>query len=247
MKTLVISDLHSNAQAFEAVLKKVRRKRIDQVFCLGDVVGYGAQPNQVLDHLRRLRYQKFYIRGNHDRVAAGIDEGPGFNHVALTAALWTRERLSATNRNFLRNLVQGPVWVDDETLIAHGSPVDEDQYLFNGRDAFVSFQLYPARLIFFGHTHLPSIFRLLPDGRVESKVYRSEATVRLDPGSRYMINPGSVGQPRDRNPDAACALLDRRRQVVQFIRVAYHIAGAQEAIRKAGLPGVLADRLAFGH
>ena len=111
MRALVVSDLHSNADALRAVMQRVRRKKYDVVICLGDFVGYGAQPNQVLDVMRTIRGRKLYIRGNHDRVAAGIEDGVGFNNVAKHAALWTRDHLSAPNRNFLKNLPLGETGV----------------------------------------------------------------------------------------------------------------------------------------
>jgi putative phosphoesterase len=246
MRTLIVSDLHSNDEALRAVLNRVRRKKFDRVFCLGDFVGYGAQPNQVLDRMRALRAQKFFVRGNHDRVAAGFDDGSAFNHAAKAAVLWTRDHLSGTNRNFLRNLPLGPTRIDDDVIICHGSPVDEDQYLFTESDAFLILQSVDARVTFFGHTHLPAIFSLSAERRLQAKIYRQSTVVKLDPSKRYLINPGSVGQPRDRNPDAACAIFDSERFTLQFIRVPYDIEKTQHSILKVGLPRILADRLSFG-
>lgn len=247
MKTLIISDLHSNDEALKTVLNRVRRKRIDRVFCLGDIVGYGAQPNQVLDRLRALRPRKYVVRGNHDRVAAGLDDGSSFNHAAKAAAFWTRDHLSAANRRFLLKLPIGPIQVDDTSMICHGSPLDEDQYLFSEADAFAILEYFSAsRVIFFGHTHLAAVFSSGPSREATARIYREEAIVKLDRAKRYLINPGSIGQPRDRNPAASCAIFDDERYTVQFIRVAYEISRAQTAILKAGLPRILADRLSFG-
>jgi predicted phosphodiesterase len=246
MRTLVISDLHSNFDALRAVLNRVRRKRFDQVFCLGDFVGYGGQPNQVLDRMRTLREEKLFVRGNHDRVAGGFDSGEAFNHAARSAALWTRDHLSPVNRSFLRGLPVGPIVERTGVMVCHGSPVDEDHYLFGEGDAYEILNHYSAPVIFFGHTHLPAVFRLSADGDISAKIYRSEATVQLHREDKYLINPGSVGQPRDRNPAAACLIFDRQKYTVQFIRVPYDISRAQAAILRAGLPRVLADRLAVG-
>jgi putative phosphoesterase len=247
MKTLIVSDLHSNDEALTTLLQRVRRKKFDRVFCLGDFVGYGAQPNQVLEKMRKLRGKKFFVRGNHDRVIAGLDDATAFNAAARAAALWTRDHLSSANRTFLKNLPLGPIMVDDQLMICHGSPIDEDQYLFSEADAYASLQRNPqASVIFFGHTHLPSVFALVGERRMTARIYRNDAIVKLDRSARYLINPGSVGQPRDRNPQASCAIYDSERHSIQFIRVDYDIASAQEPILRAGLPRILADRLSYG-
>ncbi|HEX6083442.1 MAG TPA: metallophosphoesterase family protein [Thermoanaerobaculia bacterium] len=245
MRALVVSDLHANLEALRAVMTRVRRKKYEVVLCLGDFVGYGAQPNHVLDTMRTLRGRKVYIRGNHDRVAAGLDDAEGFNNAAKTAALWTRDRLSAPNRNFLRDLKVGPV-IHQNVMLCHGSPYDEDEYVFNVHHAAQILALFEAPFILFGHTHLPAVFSLDPDMNVRGFAVRGEATVKLEPGLRYLINPGSVGQPRDRNPAASCVILDTDKRSVQFFRVEYDIAKTQSTILKAGLPQILASRLQFG-
>ncbi len=245
MRALVVSDIHSNAEALTAVLSRVRRKKFDTVFCLGDFVGYGAQPNQILDTMRTLRGRKVYIRGNHDRVASGLDDANGFNHAAKAAALWTRDHLSAPNRRFLRDLTVGPV-LHRDVLLCHGSPYDEDEYVFNVHHAAQVLALYENPFILFGHTHLPAVFSIDERNNVRGFAVRGDATVRLDPKLRYLINPGSVGQPRDRIPDASFVIFDSDKRVVQFFRVPYDLQKTQSSIRKAGLPEVLASRLQYG-
>ena len=245
MRALVVSDLHANAEALRVVFAKVRRKRFDSVFCLGDFVGYGAQPNQVLDTMRTLRGRKVYIRGNHDRVASGLDDANGFNQAARAAALWTREHLSPPNRRFLRDLSVGPV-LHHGVLLCHGSPYDEDEYVFNVHHAAQVLSLFDAPIILFGHTHLPAVFSIDRDFNVSGFAVRSDATVRLDPNKRYLINPGSVGQPRDRNPDSSFVILDTEKRTVQFFRVEYDVQKTQQSILKAGLPEILASRLTYG-
>lgn len=245
MRALVVSDLHANAEALRAVFARVRRKKFDAVICLGDFVGYGAQPNKVLDTMRTLKSRKVYIRGNHDRVASGLSDANGFNQAAKASALWTRERLSAPNRRFLRELTAGPV-THNEVLICHGSPYDEDEYVFNVHHAAQVLALYPAPFILFGHTHLPAVFSIDADMNVSGFAVREDATVRLEPHLRYLINPGSVGQPRDRNPHSSFVLLDTVRRSVQFFRVEYDVRKTQESILKAGLPEILATRLSYG-
>lgn len=245
MRALIVSDLHSNAAALRAVLSRIRRKKFDEIICLGDFVGYGAEPNQVLDLVRALRAKKLFIRGNHDRVAAGFEEGAGFNPPAREAALWTRGHLSGRNRRFLKELPVGPVQLGD-ILLCHGSPYDEDEYVFTEMHAAQVLQLFPSPIIFYGHTHLPVIFSMDEQGLVWGSLVRGEATYKLQPGHRYMINPGSVGQPRDRNPDASFALFDSEKRTVQFFRVPYAVEKTHAAILKAGLPRILADRLRHG-
>jgi len=245
VRALVVSDLHSNVEALRSVLTRVRRKKFDTVVCLGDFVGYGGQPNQVLDTMRTLHGRKIYIRGNHDRVASGLDDANGFNHAAKAAALWTRDHLSPVNRRFLRDLTVGPTLAGG-VLLCHGSPYDEDEYVFNVHHAAQVLALYEAPFILFGHTHLPAVFSIDKDRNVKGFAVRSDATVRLTPNERYLINPGSVGQPRDRNPSASCMLFDSEKRSVQFFRVEYDIGKAQAAILKAGLPDVLAQRLRYG-
>ncbi len=246
MKTLIISDLHSNEPALRAVLKHSARKSLGRTFCLGDFVGYGAQPNQVVERIRTLKGRKVYIRGNHDRVAIGADNGEGFNEAAKAAALWTRSRLSRTNLSFLSQLPLGPLQVDHEVLMCHGSPFDEDEYLFSEYDAFNVFTAHPQRLVFFGHTHLPSFFVMNSDGGVSGWLIREPMSFKLVKGARYLVNPGSVGQPRDRNPAAAYAIYDDVRQTIQFHRVEYELWKAQQPILEQGLPRILADRLSIG-
>jgi predicted phosphodiesterase len=245
VRALVVSDLHANAEALRVVFAKVRRKKFDSVFCLGDFVGYGAQPNQVLDTMRKLRGRKVYIRGNHDRVASGLDDANGFNQAAKAAALWTRDHLSAPNRRFLRDLNVGPV-LHRSVLLCHGSPYDEDEYVFNVHHAAQVLSLFPAPIILFGHTHLPAVFSIDKDLNVSGFAVREDATVRLDPNKRYLINPGSVGQPRDRNPHSSFIILDTEKHTVQFFRVEYDVLKTQTSILKAGLPEILASRLTYG-
>ncbi|MEO8035510.1 MAG: metallophosphoesterase family protein [Acidobacteriota bacterium] len=245
MRALVVSDLHSNAEALRAVMTRVRRKKFDQIICLGDFVGYGAQPNQVLDTMRTFRAAKLYIRGNHDRVAAGIDDGTGFNSAARHAALWTRDHLSAPNRRFLQQLTIGPVRKQD-VMVCHGSPHDEDEYVFNDYHAGQVFADYDAPFILYGHTHLPVVFSADERGRVRGAAIRGDAIIKLDPDMRHLINPGSVGQPRDRSPLSSFAIIDTDKHTVQFFRVPYDVEKTQLSIIRAGLPRILADRLAYG-
>ncbi len=246
MRYLILSDMHANWSAFEAVLRRARRKRFDAVLVLGDLVGYGAAPNQVVEAVRRLGPKLFTVRGNHDKVVSGIDSGANFNQTALTAAQWTTTRLTPGNLRYVRELPQGPLQVEPGMAICHGSPLDEDTYVFSDVDAWEIFSNFPVPVTFFGHTHIPSLFSL--EGRMLGvRALRGRTgTIHLQPGGRYLINPGSIGQPRDRDPRASYMTYDSERRIVRWHRVEYPIEEAQRRIRKAGLPGSLADRLALG-
>lgn len=245
MKYLIISDLHSNLEALSAVFAQVKRKRFDRILVLGDLVGYGASPNQVVDMVRRTR-QAVVIRGNHDKVASGLESGDNFNRAAMQSALWTRKKLTQDNRAFLTRLPQGPVQVDEELLVSHGTPLDEDAYIFSDYDAYEVFQVLDFKLCFFGHTHLPVIYAVSNQRLYTFRPNGERVKIALIPGFKYLINPGSVGQPRDKNPLASFAIYDSDNRTVTFKRVSYSIPRTQDKIMKAGLPQSLANRLAFG-
>jgi predicted phosphodiesterase len=243
---LILSDMHANGEALQAVLRHVRRKRFDGYLVLGDFVGYGASPNEVIDEIRKLRKRTWMIRGNHDKVAAGVESGENFNHAALEAARWTAEHLTAGNLRFLRELERGPVEVEDGLTICHGSPLDEDQYVLSIFDAWEIFSRQGAELVFFGHTHVPSLFVARGTETRVALLRGPRGSLRLEAGTRYLINPGSVGQPRDRDPRASYMTYDSTRRVVRWYRIDYPVERAQQRIQKAGLPKVLAERLALG-
>jgi len=244
VRYLILSDVHASIDALEAVLRSVKRKRFDVIVSLGDLVGYGAAPNQVIESVRRLRGEVRHIRGNHDKVASGVEEGLGFNPVALAAARWTLNRLSEANRRFVAALPQGPIQ-ENGFLCAHGSPLDEDAYIFAERDAGAVFRSADFDVCFFGHTHVAGCF-VYVDGQAHTLPREPRWSLALEPGVRYLINPGAVGQPRDRDPRAAYVIYDSERRMVQWCRVDYPVGRAQERILKAGLPKVLADRLSLG-
>lgn len=245
MRYLILSDIHSNKEALGAVQAFVRRKPWDKVVFLGDLVGYGANPNQTVDTLRKLR-PLVAIRGNHDKVCSGIEEGELFNRIALEAAHWTRRKLTRTNLKWLKALPRGPVVVDDSFAIAHGTPIDEDAYIFGEIEALNIFRQTTYPLCFFGHSHFPVIFALSPDAITTILTVAPSFRFKLKPGVRYLINPGSIGQPRDGNPLASFAMYDSRTRVVTIHRIEYQVEAAQSKILKAGLPRPLADRLAIG-
>ncbi len=243
---LILSDLHANLHALRAVLRYARRRAVQRFVLLGDLVGYGAHPNQVLDALRELR-PKVMIRGNHDRACVAPAEDMSFSPPARMAASWTRERLSRENLHLLLELPEGPLAVGEDYVVAHGSPHDEDAYLLHPRDALAAFDAFRGHLCFFGHTHLPGYFEL-DEGRgtLQWTALDPGSWIDLRPNCRYLVNPGSVGQPRDRDARLSFLVHDPRRGRFKLIRLEYDHRSAGKAILKAGLHPHLAERLAFG-
>ncbi len=245
MKYLILSDIHANKEALSAVLCHVKRKPWRKVVFLGDLVGYGADPNQTIELLRSVK-PLVAIRGNHDKVCSGIEDGELFNRIALEAALWTRRKLTKSNLNWLKKLPQGPRVVDGAFAISHGTPIDEDAYIFGEIEALNVFRQTEFPVCFFGHSHFPVIFALSPDSITTILTVARRFRVKLREGVRYLINPGSIGQPRDGNPLASFAIYDTEARTVTIRRLPYRVQTTRERILKAGLPRPLADRLAVG-
>jgi predicted phosphodiesterase len=246
MRYLVLTDMHSNLEATEACLGDAASRGYDRMIVLGDLVGYCADPNAVVE-LVQASEPIAIVRGNHDKVACGLEQPDGFNAVARRAAQWTYDILTPANRQWLAELPQGPVVVDELVEICHGSPFDEDAYIFDELDAVRALKTSERPLCLFGHTHWPVTFELA-DGRVDTigSPESFSSHVALRPESKYLLNPGSVGQPRDGEPRAAYALVDTAAKHVDLYRVDYPIEITQAKVLKAGLPEVLAQRLAVG-
>ncbi|HUP39382.1 MAG TPA: metallophosphoesterase family protein [Vicinamibacterales bacterium] len=247
MRYLVISDIHSNLEALDAVLRASSAQRYDSVLVLGDLVGYGADPNAVVDRVRALNPAAI-VRGNHDKVAAGLDDAEDFNPMAKSAAHWTRDALTPEALQYLRELPTGPCIVDAMVEICHGSPLDEDLYVVADIDAARSIAASRAPICLFGHTHVAVSARMDNQRRLEIEAPQGhpEFPTSIEPDSKYLINPGSVGQPRDGDARAAYAIVDLDKKVVTLYRVAYPIEAAQKKILDAGLPPMLAYRLGMG-
>jgi diadenosine tetraphosphatase ApaH/serine/threonine PP2A family protein phosphatase len=244
MRYLVLGDVHANIDALEAVLDAAAGSAYERVLVLGDLVGYGAEPNAVVQRIRALGAVSA-VRGNHDKVAAGVADTEDFNPLARQAAAWTVNAISDENRAFLAALPLGPIAVDDLIEICHGSPFDEDAYVVDSLDAIRAINDASRPVCVYGHTHIPMAMALVR-GEFKYEDTGADDTVSLESGARYMINAGSVGQPRDGDPRAAWAIIDTARMEVGFRRTPYDVATAQARIRNAGLPDSLARRLAAG-
>jgi predicted phosphodiesterase len=245
VRYLILSDIHANWEGLSAVLEHAEGK-YDQVLCLGDLIGYGADPNAVTEWVRA--HVAGVVRGNHDKASVGLDDLEWFNPVARAAALWTQRELTAENADYIRNLPKGPLPFDGFQMV-HGSPLDEDEYILGAPDAGLVFGYLETPLTFFGHTHLQGGF-ILNHARVETigKTPLSEerAMLELQAECVYLINPGSVGQPRDGDPRAAYVLYNPEESFLIYYRLPYDVRKAQDKIRHAGLPPLLAERLAAG-
>lgn len=244
MRFLVFADIHGNLEALRAVLELAKKERIDHYLFLGDLVGYGASPNEVIEIISRLKPISL-VRGNHDKAVAGLESTDMFNPVAAAAIEWTRSRINPENRKFLAKIKKGPLRVYRLLTICHGSPFDEDYYIFGEFDAAEGFRYLRTNLGFFGHTHFPVVYATRK-GYLEGKLLLGNTEIHLEPGLKYLINPGSVGQPRDRNPLASCAIYDSEKQTFSLLRVKYDVAAAQKKILATKLPSSLAERLAHG-
>jgi len=246
MRILVLSDLHANATAFAAALDSAAG-RWDVSVCLGDVVGYGPDPHEVVARLRELGTQT--IRGNHDKAVTGLMDTGDFNPVAKAAVDWTRAQLSEEDLAWLSALPQGPLATDGIVLV-HGAFQDEDEYVFTPAQALDGLLDSTAEVTFFGHTHHQGGFSYQDSNlevlQIHPRASESFAALRIESPRRYLLNPGSVGQPRDGDPRAGFAIADLEHQTVEFWRVPYDIGAVQERMRAAHLPEPLIHRLVLG-
>jgi len=236
---LIVSDIHANREALEAVLADAHGL-YDRIVCLGDLAGYGADPNFIVDWARA--NVSAIVRGNHDKLCAGLESLYSYRPAARAAAEWTVSTLTSENRAYLEKLPRGPLPYEGFDMV-HGSPLDEDEYLMTTSDVAIIHNDIDTKLSFFGHTHLQGGFLIARNSVTPIDRHRA---LQLEGPYRYLVNPGSVGQPRDGDLHAAYAIYSPRDRVVEFRRVAYDAAAAAAKIRAAGLPDSLASRLLNG-
>jgi len=241
MRILIVSDIHANKTALDAVLNDAGS--VDAVWCLGDLVGYGPDPNECVERIRHLPNLVCLI-GNHDAAVSGDIEITTFNIEARLAVLWTQKVIKPIHLDFLRSL--GPQTVIDSVSLAHGSPRQPIwEYLLDTRTAFQNFDHFNTPFCFVGHSHLPTVFQMQPEKRTaELSIPQINSSLNMVP--RAIYNPGSVGQPRDRDPRAAYAIFDSVQQTWNFHRVSYDILSVQHRMRSANLPQRHIQRLSGG-
>lgn len=239
MRFAIFSDVHANFEALEAVLEDARRHKCTHFVCLGDVVGYNASPHECVERVRNLDCP--IVKGNHDEQASLIESSREFNELAEYAIQWTRDNLTEEEKEWLRG-IRLQQQVHDFTIV-HATLDAPEQwgYVFNNLDAVASFAYQHTTVCFFGHTHVPMAF-IRDDG---VRRMRSEQ-LRIEGSKKYFINAGSVGQPRDSDWRAAYSIYDVEGNIVEQRRVKYDVAAAQKKIIEAGLPRLLAERLAIG-
>lgn len=251
MKAVFFSDIHGNLEAlagFRAVLDNLA---YDEIFSLGDIVGYGANPNECVEFVRELGITS--VSGNHDDVVAGKVEPVDFNPDARRAILWCRKETTQPNRKLLRNLEERMIIETGETriMLVHGSPYDKDEYIMSKHSAMRSFEVMQRENIrnsFVAHTHQPCLWVWQPGAQVTLLRPEDERrTFRIDPRLNLIVNVGSVGQPRDNDPRGCFAVWDDGDNTVEFVRFSYDVRAAQQKIIEADLPMFLADRLAGGY
>ncbi len=246
MRLLVFSDVHANATALEAALAACAG-HWEKAVCLGDIVGYGPDPNEVVRRVRSLA--SAVVRGNHDKAVGGAADLEDFNPAARAAIEWTRAKLLPENLAYLRNLPGGPLEAEGVALV-HGAVEDEDEYVFTPDRALDGILASPRTVTFFGHTHIQGGFSFEGESiksiDPEPDTEMNRSVIRLEAGTRYLLNPGSIGQPRDGDPRAAFAIFDLRDREVEFWRTPYDISSVQERMERAGAPQALILRLAFG-
>ena len=239
MRYAVIADIHANLDALQVVLEDIKQQKCTHVVCLGDVVGYGADPKACLDIIRGMNIP--VVKGNHDEYI-GVDENPdGFNDAAAEAVTWSRNQLTLEDRQWLRELKYFRLVANFSIVHATLDAPQRWGYVFEKLEAAASFTYQNTQVCFFGHTHVPVAF--IRDTGVRGGTY---SKFRVEPGKKYFVNVGSVGQPRDRNPKAAYVIYDLPQQTIELRRLDYDIAAQQRKIRAAGLPERLAERLATG-
>jgi diadenosine tetraphosphatase ApaH/serine/threonine PP2A family protein phosphatase len=236
----VISDVHSNLEALQSVLYGLEREKPERIFFIGDSVGYGPDPDACVELLKE--HCDFMLAGNHDHAAAGLANLAFFNPGARTAIIWTSEVMSQRQIAFLRKLPLTQVLPDDSIFFVHATPRDPEQwhYLSGISDARINFHYFDEQICFVGHSHIPFIIERDHEGQL--LFLESEAEIRS--GCRYIVNAGSVGQPRDGDPEAAYVMV--REGVMRIKRIPYDILLTQKKMKKAGLPDFLIERLSAG-
>ncbi len=240
MRYAIFSDIHSNLPALETVLDAYRKEKIDRYFCIGDIVGYAANPIECIEAVKELN--PVIVAGNHDWAAVDLTDIEKFNPIAKEAVLWTKNILPDKEKDFLKNLTL--VYEDENFSLAHATLENpqEFDYLSNEIVAQRTFELMKNNLLFVGHTHIAGIF-IEENNRIS---YSAAEKIKLTPEKRYIVNVGSVGQPRDRNPRPSFCIFDSDAMTIEIKRIGYNVAEAQKRIIEAGLPSFLADRLLIG-
>ena len=241
MRYGIFSDIHSNLEALDAVIEAYRKEKIDRYLCVGDVVGYASSPKECIEKIRMLAM--ITVAGNHDWASVNLISTDYFNPDALEAVFWTQRNLDEEGRYFLEHLML--VYKNEDLTMVHGT-LDEPgdfNYMTDGYIASRTFELLETNICFVGHTHVPGVFIKSKDSRIR---YQEDSNINIKEDSKYIINVGSVGQPRDGNPKAAYCIYDSDKKNVQIKRISYDIQTVRKKIIAGGLPRFLGERLLIG-
>ena len=244
LKYAIISDIHSNLEAFQTVLDKIHQEKVDRIICLGDLVGYNANPNECIELAKNEKIK--CILGNHDAAVIGKADIKWFNVIARQAILWTKKNISPKNFTFLESLSEN-CFIDSNFFIVHGSPKNRDEYIFTIQEAKHHFEYLlenSINLCFFGHTHRRALYQHTSKGNFKN--HTKEESLRLRKVDYYLINPGGVGQPRDYDPRASFLFYDSDKNRIEMVRLEYNIEKCAQKVLDAGLDARLAQRLFFG-
>ncbi|RJP29790.1 MAG: metallophosphoesterase [Candidatus Omnitrophota bacterium] len=241
MRYGIFSDIHSNLEALDSVLDSYKHEAIDRYFCIGDIVGYAANPNECIELIRSKNV--VCVAGNHDWASVGLFALDNFNPLAKEAVIWTRTRLNSDNIDYLQSL--DLIYSDDDFTMVHGT-LDRPQefnYMSGGYTAWDSFEAMDNHICFVGHTHVPEIYIRKPDDYLES---RKEDILSIEDDCSYIVNVGSTGQPRDGDRRAAYCIYDTQKRKLEIRRIDYDFLQTKRKITDAGLPEFLAQRLEIG-
>ena len=242
MRYAIICDVHSNLEALEVVLAEISKQGVDKTVHLGDIVGYNSNPNECIEIFKEKDIPS--IMGNHDAAACGLDDPLWFNSAARQAVIWTRNRLTPENKEYLRNLPEH-IRLEDDILLSHGSPENRDNYILDWMDAMRQFghmDKMKVKIAFFGHSHLPALFAY----RGFNHNLEQHGKHTLDKDNLYLVNFGGLGQPRDGDPRTCFGILDTNEMTVEFFRLKYDIFKCAQKVEEAGLDEYLAERLLAG-
>lgn len=243
MRIAVITDIHSNLPALEGFVARWDDLRVDRAVCLGDLVGYNPWPNECIEIVRERGIPT--IMGNHDRVASGIEEPGHFNAAAKRAILWTREKLTDENRDWLFSL-SDRLMMNNETMLVHGSPSNPNEYIFSVDSAIYNIEYmteqFGVSICFFGHTHVVAAYSY----SLSELRFLEGSTINIEDSKKYLINPGSIGQPRDGDPRASFLIFDEDEKKIEFYRFPYDIDAVYREIIEAGQDQFLGKRLFLG-
>jgi len=247
MRYAIFSDVHSNLEALTTVLDFFKKQNVDAYICCGDIIGYGPNPNECIETIRSI-FRLNIVLGNHDAASCGLKDTTWFNEYAKMAIIWTRKNLTEPNRMYIITLPRILTIPEENITISHGSPREPiDEYLLDKEQFIQNLQYFNTKICFVGHSHVPVIFMYDIFTRISTFIKPVEGEkIKIQENYKYIINVGSVGQPRDSDPRACCVIYDTKNEEIEFFRLYYDFTKTQEKMYNCRLPSFLIERLAEG-